>query len=148
MKIALILAAFVLFASFASATPGSFWTTNADCGTSQQSVNEFNIGETVYIYGNNFPSGSTSWAITGQNNSSDPDTVVASGNYVIDSSGAFCFPVYTIAAGDDGGYKVDVDGKSKVYHVAGVQIPEFGLIAASVALAGAVAGFIFLRKKN
>lgn len=27
-------------------------------------------------------------------------------------------------------------------------VPEFGLVAASVALAGAVAGFVFLRKKN
>jgi hypothetical protein len=131
------------------ATPGSIWTTKNDCGTSQQDVNQFAIGETVFINGANIPEGTTAWDITGQNGgaSCDPAQVVANSTITINESGAFCFEAYTIASDDCGEYKATVGNKHDNYRVGNQEVPEFGIIAGMIAIAGAIAGFIFLRKK-
>ncbi len=137
-----------VLASSAIATPGSIWTTNGVCGDTTQDVNEYGIGETVFVNGNNFPAGSAPWDITGQPGqaSCDPGATVASGNVVIDSSGTFCFEAYTVAADDCGVYKVDVNGKNHNYHIEEQEIPEFGLIAGGFALIGALGAFFILRR--
>ncbi len=56
----------------------------------------------------------------------------------------------TVCAGDgncEDGTIIGIPDWKNISYV-NLEIPEFGLIAASVALAGAVAGFIFLRKKK
>ncbi len=97
---------------------GSIWTTRNDCGDEQQDVNQYAIGEKVYINGNKFDAGNYDWKIEGVGGSEnsqascDPDKEVASGNYAVDESGRFCFEAYTIADDDCGEYKVGFDGNN------------------------------------
>ena len=152
----------VCLVSFVGATPinvtkenngnsGSIWTTKNDCGTSQQDVNQYNIGEKVYINGDNFVGGTKAWTITGQPGgaSCDPATIVASGNYTIDSSGNFCFEAYTINLNDCGVYKVDFNGKNDNYHINldAPIVPEFGLIVGALTIFGAIGVFFVIRSK-
>jgi len=124
---------------------GAIWTTKGDCGTSQQDVNQYNIGETVYINGAGFNPEEYVWDITGQPGgaSCDPQIAVANGTRVVNESGAFCFDAYTVQQGDCGVYKATVGNKHDNYNV----IPEFGLIAGLVTILGAVATFFYIRRK-
>jgi len=106
----------------AAQNPGAIWTTTSSCGT-PQNVNAYDIGDDVYINGDNFNVGLYDWDITGQPGgaSADPNIVVASGNgYFVSASGAFCFKAYTVAADDDGVYNVDFGGKNDNYSVNGI----------------------------
>ena len=98
---------------------GSIWTTRNDCGDFSQDVNQYALGEKVYINGANFNPGTYNWSIKGQPGgaSCDPCLVVASGQYTVDESGAFCFEAYTIAMDDCGEYKVKFDGKKDNYRI-------------------------------
>lgn len=125
--------------------PGSIWTTRNDCGSYEQNVNEYNIGEYVYINGANFKPGEYDWAITGQPGgaSCDPNEVVALGSLIVNETGAFCFNAYQIQPGDCKDYKVDFNNKHDNYTV----IPEFGLTVGILTALGAVCAFFVIRKK-
>ncbi len=110
-----------LFSNTTDAAPGSgaIWTTSGSCGD-PQNVNEYNVGEVIYINGAGFDAGNYSWSITGQpgNSSGDPGSEVASDDYTVGSSGEFCFEAYTVADGDWGVYKVAFgNAKNDNYHV-------------------------------
>jgi len=125
--------------------PGSIWTTRDDCGDEQQNVNQYDIGEKVWINGRNFNEGDYEWAITGQPGgaSCDPNIVVVNGTRTVDSSGSFCFNAYTVLSGDCGEYKVDFNNKHDNYNV----IPEFGLFVGMITILSAVGVFFVIRKK-
>jgi len=167
----LLLGVFVLVAAIsmvsANENSGSIWTTRTDCGNVSQEVNQYAIGEKVYINGNNFGVDNDSedgsddnednsdegydWTITGQpgHASCDPSIVVASGEYMVNSSGAFCFEAYTVNPNDCGEYKVNFEGKKDNYHVDlnAPVVPEFGAIAGLATILGAMGLFFFIRKK-
>ena len=103
--------------------PGATWTTTDSCGD-PQNVNEYAIGDVVYINGANFCEGTYNWDITGQGGSEnaqascDPNIVVASGTVTTNADGTFCFQAYTVADDDCGVYKSTVDNnKHDAYHV-------------------------------
>lgn len=100
-----------------TAIPGSIWTTKNDCGDLSQDVNQYAVGEHVYINGKNFNADTYDWEIRGQPGSCDSKTVVASGSQVVGSSGTFCFDAYTVESGDCGEYKVNFGGKNDNYRV-------------------------------
>ena len=124
---------------------GAIWTTNGDCGDQTQDVNQYNLGEVVYINGDNFEEGSYDWAITGQPGgaSCDPSIVVANGDYDVDESGAFCFEAYTVENDDCGVYTVDFGKKNDNYHV----IPEFGAMVGILTVLSAIGVFFIIRRK-
>ncbi len=133
-----------LLVSAVSADSGATWTTSETCGD-PQNVNEYDIGDIVYINGANFDEGEYDWEIKGQPGqaSCDPNTVVASGAYTVDESGAFCFEAYTVQEGDCGVYKSFFSNKHDNYHV----IPEFGTIVGIMTVMGAVSIFFLIRRK-
>jgi hypothetical protein len=97
---------------------GSIWTTRDDCGNDTQNVNEYDVGDEVFINGANFDINiSVSWDITGAPGSCDPSIVVASGSYDTGPYGEFCFSAYVIQNDDCGIYHVDVDGKNDNFNV-------------------------------
>jgi hypothetical protein len=149
-NIFIFLIAAIVTANIALATPGSIWTTNGDCGDASQDVNHYAIGDVVYINGANYAEDIYSWDITGQPGgaSCDPDVAVASGNKVVDASGNFCFAAYTVQKDDCGEYKATVGNKHDNYRVNETQIPEFGVIGATLAITVAIAGFVIIRKKK
>jgi len=62
---------------------GNIKTTRSDCGSNQTNVNHFNIGEDVYIHGDQFATNTYEWQIEGNDNgngnggaSCDPGIVV------------------------------------------------------------------------
>ena len=128
--------------------PGSIWTTDGACGDEQQDKNRYNLGDAVYVNGANFDEGTYDWSIVGQPGgaSCDPEIEVAGGTaFAIGPSGNFCFEAYKVADGDCGVYKVDFGGKNDNYRV-GNEVPEFGVVAASVAMIGALAGLVMFRR--
>jgi hypothetical protein len=152
MKTFVILGILLAIASsiVSAEAPGAIWTTNGDCGDEQQDENQYAVGDVVYVNGNNFDEDTFAWDIRGQPGqaSCDPGAIVADGDVVVGESGEFCFAAYTVLDGDCGEYKVTVGNKHDNYRVNDEhEIPEFGLIAGSVAIAGAIAGFVFLRRK-
>src|SRR6185295_17049986 len=72
------------------AAAGSIDTVTGSCG-SPVNENHYAVGDPIFISGSNFDEGSYDWDITGTPGSSDPSTAVASGNFAVDASGAFCF---------------------------------------------------------
>lgn len=80
-----------------SAETGVIWTTRDDCGDETKNVNHYEIGEAIWINGYNFGEGVYDWSITGLGGSAnsqascDPNVIVASGDYPVDETGAFCF---------------------------------------------------------
>lgn len=156
MKKAFIITIFALLltVSLASATPnpGAIWTTNGDCGDANQNVNQFAVGDTVFINGNNFGYGDRDWDITGKPGqaSCDPNIAVASGVFDVDESGSFCFEAYAVEQGDCGEYGVDFDGKKDNYKVEKGEpvdeVPEFGIIGALAVLG--LAGIYIYKKRN
>lgn len=110
---------------------GAIWTTLEPCNIyagAPQDANEYAVGETVHIRGDNFtPLYQYGWRITGQPGSSDPDQIVDQGTVTTIETGYFCIPAYIVQPGDDGVYKVDVfdpadtaQSKTDNYHVKGV----------------------------
>lgn len=150
MILALLLVSAVSAVPACNENQGSIWTTRNDCGTEQQDVNQYNIGEKVYIDGKNFCSSSYNWTITGQPGgaSQDPGIIVASGSKAVDSSGSFCFEAYTIQSDDGGVYSVDFGKKNDNYHVNAIPlIPEFKFIIGVLTLLSGVGIFFFVRGK-
>jgi len=92
----------------AQSASGEIWTSINACGDKNQSNNVYNIGDVVFINGENFDPGTYQWSILGSpgNASCDPDQQVAVAAFFIDESGAFCFPAYTIESDDCGTYTV------------------------------------------
>ncbi len=110
----------------AQAASGSIWTTTSSCG-SPQNVNQYNVGETVYIHGDGFPLGDYDWAITGLPGqaSTDPNidvasSILAGSKFHVDASGQFCFDAYEIQVGDSGEYQVKFENvKGDNLHIKG-----------------------------
>lgn len=125
--------------------PGSIWTTRNNCNNYEQKVNEYNIGENVYINGANFKPGEYEWVITGMPGEAlcNPNKAVAIGTLTVDNSGAFCFNAYTIQADDCKKYKVDFSDKYDNYTV----IPEFTPIIGILTALSAVGVFFFVRRR-
>ncbi len=104
----------------AQGNSGAIWTTRDNCGTIEQNVNLYNVGETVYINGAGFDANTSyPWSIVGQPGSAsgDPGQTVAGGILTANASGAFCIAAYTIAADDWGTYNVTVGNKGDNYRV-------------------------------
>ncbi len=103
--------------------PGAIWTTNGDCGDESQDVNQYNVGDAVFINGSNFDEGDYDWNITGKPGgaSADPDIQVAWGNQSVGESRSFCFNAYTVQSDDDGEYGVSFGTKNDNYRVDGVR---------------------------
>jgi hypothetical protein len=135
----------------ATGNGGSIWTTRNDCGDVSQDVNHYALGEKVYINGANFNPGTYNWSIKGNNGGSscDPDTVVASGNFLVGETGAFCFEAYTIALDDCGEYKVKFNAKNDNYRIDEKLpiVPEFGALAAGLTVFAALGAFFLVRRK-
>lgn len=132
--------------------PGAIWTTKGDCGNVSQDVNHYAIGETIYINGAGFDAGDYDWVINGNPGraSCDSDAVVASGNYAVDSSGAFCFEAYTVLNDDCGEYKVafgEKKGDNYRIDLDAPIVPEFGFYIGALTLLSAV-GVFFLVRRN
>src|SRR3989344_3709465 len=136
--VALLLVA--VMPTIVSAVPGAIWTTTASCGEDPQNANHYAIGDVIYINGENFDEGNSSWDITGQPGgaSCDPNTVVASGVVSVGESGSFCFEAYTVANDDCGEYKATAGNKHDNYRVDEdvPVVPEFGLIAGLTTILG------------
>lgn len=102
----------------AQAAGGSIKTTTGTCGN-PVNKNQYAVGDVMYITGTGFAHNATlPWTVTGLPASNDPNIVVASGTITTDGQGKFCFPAYTILAGDGGEYKADVNGKTDNFQVA------------------------------
>jgi hypothetical protein len=87
--------------TFAQANTGAIWTTSNTCGA-PQNVNEYAVGETIYLNGSNFTAGeSLPWDITRVSGGSEKPTV-ASGSLAVGSAGTFCISAYLIQASDAG----------------------------------------------
>ncbi|MBX4188100.1 MAG: hypothetical protein KW793_03120 [Candidatus Doudnabacteria bacterium] len=117
----LLMIVFTPFIVNAAGNNGAIWSNFGPCG-SPQDVNQYSIGEHVFLNGNNFDSNeSLAWEIKGKPGgaSADPNIVVASGTINADVSGAFCFDAYTVAADDDGEYQVKIGTKGDNYQVDG-----------------------------
>jgi hypothetical protein len=150
-KILVLCLVILVLAATAFADSGSIWTTRDDCGAETQDENHYANGETVYINGGNFASGTYNWVIKGQPGeaSCDPKVIVASGINVVGSSGVFCFAAYTVGDGDCGEYTVDFGKKNDNYRILGApnNVPEFTAIGAGIAALGAGAVY-FIRKRK
>ncbi|MFH1310794.1 MAG: hypothetical protein ABIH65_00105 [Nanoarchaeota archaeon] len=146
LAIGIVSANLVLITIENEGNPGAIWTTKDDCGSEQQNVNQYNIGEYVYIKGENFNLGEYDWNIKGLPGqaSCDPSIIVASGTKTVNSDGSFCFNAYTVQNNDCGEYRV-IFGSNKHdnYHV----IPEFGIVVGILTLVSAVGIFFFVRRK-
>lgn len=132
---------------------GSIWTTKNDCGNVSQDVNQYNLGDQVYVNGANFGAGNHSWTITGLGGSNesgascDPGIIVANGNYSVNSNGSFCFNAYNISSDDCGEYKVEFNNKKDNYGIKEIPlVPEFGLTAGLFVLASSIGIFFFVRR--
>ena len=132
--------------SFVVADAGAIWTTRENCvvPTVPQNENAYNIGENVWIRGDGFAPGEYDWEIEGQPGkaSNDPNEIVASGTYIVDDSGYFCFDAYEVLNDDYGVYKANFNNKFDNYHV----VPEFGFIMGMLTVLSAVGVFFVVRK--
>lgn len=153
IAIMMVLALSVLVSAGGPNPVTSIWTTDGSCGGEQQDVNHYGIGDAVYINGKTDATEGNyvwDWTITGGagGSSCDSGAVVASGSAVaVDSNGTFCFEAYTVADDDCGEYKVDVNKKNDNYRVDEPAVPEFGVMAAGIALVGATGMVFFARRK-
>ena len=127
---------------------GAVWTTNNNCGD-PQNVNQYNIGDKVFINGAGFAAGDQNWSIMGLPSScDDPNVPVASGVYTVGPSGSFCFEAYTVADDDCGVYKAEFDGKHDNYKINEPPIiPEFGFLAGMLTLVSSAVILFFVRRK-
>ncbi|MDH7488982.1 MAG: hypothetical protein QHH80_05690, partial [Anaerolineae bacterium] len=105
--------------------PGAIWTTLEACNKADaQNVNQYFIGDPIYVRGNGMgPNETLPWAITGTPGSCDPNVVVASGFVTADANGDFCFQMpggaYVVNIDDCGVYKYNVGRKNDNYSVKG-----------------------------
>ena len=136
----------VLTLGLVAAQAGSIWTTTESCGEDPQNANEYFVGQIVYINGANFEKGNYTWDIA-----ASPFKVedqVAFGNVVVNESGKFCFPAYTILEQDSGVYKATVDkNKQDNYHIGTPIVPEFGTTIWIATALGALGVFFLVRRK-
>jgi uncharacterized repeat protein (TIGR01451 family) len=93
----------------AKADNGAIWTTMDSCG-SLQNVNQYYYPEVIYINGANFIADTLSWNISTPGNGQG-ETILVQGSVVVGTSGAFCFPAYTIKSDwtDLGEWQANVD---------------------------------------
>lgn len=96
---------------------GAIWTTDSTCGGSQQDINHYYTGSTVYINGSNFDADVYSWSIEGQPGqaSSAPGVTIAGGSVTVGEDGNFCFPAHSISSSDWGEFKVSFSNKGDNY---------------------------------
>jgi hypothetical protein len=127
----------------------NIWTTKNACGNVTQDVNQFALGDKVYINGKNFDPISYNWFIRGyaQGSSCDPDINVSSGSYTVDKSGQFCFEAYIVNRDDCGQYKVRLGDNVDNYNVNVPIVPEFGVIIGALTILGAVGTFFIIRRR-
>jgi hypothetical protein len=155
LSVLMLSMALVLTLGLVAAQSGSIWTTTENCGEDPQNVNEYAIGDVVYINGANFCEGTYAGDITGQGGSEnaqascDPNVVVASGTVTTNADGTFCFQAYTVANDDCGVYKSTVDSnKHDAYHVnTDMIVPEFGTTIGIATALGALGVFFLVRRK-
>jgi len=124
LGIAMVLGVTPASVSFAQSGSGAIWTTNNSCGA-PQNVNQYAVGDVVYINGDNFDADEAfAWDIT-RVSGGMPKPTVALGNDAADGTGAFCFAAYTILSSDAGQtYQATVgDVKSDNFRVDGAE-PE------------------------
>lgn len=137
--------------SAVSQNPGAIWTTRSDCGDVSQNVNQYAIGEAVYVNGAGFDEGTYNWTVMGNpgGSSCDPSVVVASGSYAADGTGEFCFQAYTVQQDDCGEYKVNFGNKNDNFRIDLnlPVVPEFGVVVGMLTLVSAVGIFFFVRRK-
>jgi len=97
----------------AQADSGSIWTTDK-CGSGKKDVNEYAIGDKVYVNGTNFNKDTKyEWTIK-----SNPGGITVASNHIhTGDSTSFCFEAYTVKVGDSGVYKVELGGKNDNYQV-------------------------------
>jgi hypothetical protein len=93
--IAMVLGATPASVSFAQSGSGAIWTTLDTCGDPEQNVNQYQIGDMVYINAANFDQNEfLAWDITRV--SGNPKETIATGSVTADGNGAFCIAAYTI----------------------------------------------------
>lgn len=112
----------VACAIIGNAGAGVLWTTFFDCSQAQQNINQFYVGDSVYVHGENFAPGTYNWDITGTPGSCDSKFTVASGTVTVGVDGGFCFWAYQVQPDDCGVYKYGVDKKNDNYRVVGSPI--------------------------
>lgn len=90
-----------------TAGSGSIWTTKGDCGSDTQDVNQYYVGDYVYINYKNFAVGSYTWAIKdpGTNGTVLVGSSVVNGIYggytvSVPDTGEHCFLAYRFVSGD------------------------------------------------
>jgi len=106
--------------TFAQGNEGAIWTTTETCGD-PQNVNQYEVGDSIYINGANFTASVTlPWDITRVSGGSEKPTV-ATGSLAVGADGTFCTEAYQIQASDAGfTYQASVgDVKSDNFRVEG-----------------------------
>ncbi|MEK6850737.1 MAG: hypothetical protein AABX85_04130 [Nanoarchaeota archaeon] len=155
-KNVLILSVFIFLLVFTSAIvsaefpPVSVLTADTDCSAKDN----YNVGDSVYINVTNFGTGSHIWSIIGQGNSCNPNVTIAGGSFFVPSyPSSVCFNAYNITLDNCGEYNVTVydwffGTQSTDYHVDNevIYVPEFGLIAGTITIMGALLAFLLIRK--
>ena len=132
-----------------SAETGTIWTTRDDCGDETKNVNHYEVGEAIWINGYNFEAGEYEWNIMGLGQSEDsqascdPNVIVASGDYTVNETGAFCFDAYVVQNDDCGQYQADFNHKHDTYHV----VPEFGVFIGLLTILSAFGVFFIIRRE-
>ena len=149
--LAMVLLVFSAAAVYAACT-GSVWTTDELGGT--QDKNLYATGESVYLNGANFGANAEcTYEVIHVSSPGNPKPVVASDPVTMDGNGAVDAMFIWDTTGASGGeYKVEVTcgdcKKSDNFRVEENQVPEFGLIAAGLALGGAGIGYVTLRRRK
>jgi hypothetical protein len=149
--LAMVLLVFSAAAVYAACT-GSVWTTDELGGV--QDKNLYATGETVYLNAAGFDADAEcTYEVIHVSAPGNPKPVVASGDVVMDGSGAIdAYLIWDTTGAAGGEYKVEVTcgtcKKSDNFRVEENQVPEFGLIAAGLALGGAGIGFATIRRRK
>lgn len=135
----------LMIVSVASVSGASITLHKTDkCNSAQTS---FSSTDSVYVSGSDFVKNSLyNWSIEGNSGSCDVSVVVNSGSANSVGNGNIgCFEAYTVPADDCGNYTVTLGSVSTTYNNPNA-VPEFGLIAVVVLIAG-VAGILIFRNK-
>lgn len=136
--------ALMVFGCLLTFTSGAYalniWTTDSACAPQQ--LNEFSVGENVYIRVENLtPNTNYDWTIVGNPGSCDAGVTVDSGTFDTDGAGFACFNSgYMVAADDCGVYKVFAGPYTKTYKaVGGTTLPAITITKTVGTQAGACA---------
>ncbi|HYE22811.1 MAG TPA: SdrD B-like domain-containing protein [Verrucomicrobiae bacterium] len=89
---------------------GTIWLTTETCGANPQSENSFEVGDQVFVNGENFAAGVYDW--DNFETRSNPLVEVVAGELTVGVTGAFCFEAYVIGVDDEGVYRVSVGEKN------------------------------------